>query len=324
MDKDLTLHEKIVLRFNKRREAGADPRIFNRYSPFLFIAEVTGVWYYGTFHAIPFLYAGYGGLTVTVMQALICFLTFEIMINWWYVYTVDSNYNPQRHGTQLPETESVLQMVTDKDCQIKRREADRTKTGSTSGHYWSWQYCTICDQPRPPRCHHCMLCNRCSLKRDHHCFFARNCVGYRNFRHFTVMVFWAFLSSVIGFVHALPFILLEVLPPGGYVDLFPCAAFFRWMFGYSDFQVGVLVLGLWFLVMFIVLTTSVIRDSVRWISQGKTSFEVVNNISIDDTRAFGDKVRAVFGNYWLLNFLMPLHWVFPPEEDPVHWPTINR
>ncbi|XP_033752913.1 probable protein S-acyltransferase 12 [Pecten maximus] len=326
MDKDLSLPQKILQRFDERRgELGANPRTMNKYSPFLFIAEVTGVWYYGTFQAIPFLYAGYDGLTVTVIQALVCFLAFEVVINWWYVYTVDSNYYPQLHGTpQEYELHSLLQVVTNTDSQTKRRDADRTKTVPTSGYYWSWKYCAVCDQPRPPRCHHCMLCNRCSLKRDHHCFFARNCIGYRNLRHFTVMIFWASLSSVIGFVHAVPFIFMEVLPSDCfYIDVLPFVAFVRWIFGYSHFRVGIIVLGLWFLFMFVILTTAMMNDSYKLIIQGKTSYEVDNDILISDTRNTRDKIRAVFGKYWLLNFVMPMHWLFEPEVDPVNWPTIN-
>ncbi|XP_060072441.1 uncharacterized protein LOC132552295 [Ylistrum balloti] len=326
MDKNLSLQQKILVRFNeRRREVDANPRILNKYSPVLFIAEVTGVWYYGTCHAVPFLYAGYGEQTIKVIQAIVCFLTFEVVINWWYVHTVESNYDPQRHGTeQVHKSEALSQVVCDTDFQSKRREAHRTGRDSTSGQYWSWKYCSVCDQPSPPRCHHCILCNRCSLKRDHHCFFARNCVGYRNFRHFTVMVFWANLASVIGFAHAVPFLLMDVLPEDGYIDLLPFVAFIRWLFGYSNFRVGVIVLGLWFLAMLVVLTTSMMNDSRKWVIQGKTSYEVDNNIPIRDTRTVGDKIRAVYGQYWLLNFMVPMHWMFQPEIDPVNWPTINN
>lgn len=190
--------------------------------------------------------------------------------------------------------------------------------------YWSWRYCSICDKPRPPRCHHCSLCNRCSLKRDHHCYFSRNCVGYRNLRHYTVMVFWSCVSSIFAFVHALPFVMLEVLPNAGYVDIVPFVAFIRWCFGYAHFRVGIVILATWMLSLFIMFTTFMLSDVCKCIVQGKTSFEIDNKITIRDSRSLGRKLRAVFGDFWLFNFLLPMHWRFHPEEDPVHWPTISQ
>lgn len=169
-----------------------------------------------------------------------------------------------------------------------------------------------------------MLCSRCLLKQDHHCFFARNCVGYLNMRHFIVMIFWSFISSVIGFAHALAFLSIEVIPNSGYVDALPFVAFVRWLFGYSHFRVGVMVLVVWFLVFFVVLTASMLSEGCKWILKGKTSYELDNGIAIYDCRNYRDKLRAVFGDYWLLNFLFPMHWKFHPDEDPVNWPTINQ
>jgi len=60
-------------------------------------------------------------------------------------------------------------------------------------------WCTKCDGPKPPRCHHCRVCRRCVLKMDHHCMFVNNCVGLRNHRNFCFFV-WnvAFGSCLIA------------------------------------------------------------------------------------------------------------------------------
>ncbi|XP_069132421.1 uncharacterized protein [Argopecten irradians] len=325
-DENMTFRQKIAKQFKERRgDLEVTPRNLNKPGPFMFIAEVMGVWYYGACHAVPFLYSGYNPLMVIAIQALVCFLAFEVMINWWCVCSVDSNYYPQRHGMQQRELQSLVQVVTHTNSKAKRRDIESTKNGFTSGSYWSWKYCTVCDQPQPPRCHHCSICNRCSLKLDHHCFFARNCIGYRNFRHFTVMVFWSCVASVIGVVHAVPFVFMDVLHSDDlYIDILPFVAFVRWIFGYSNFQVGIIVLGLWSLFLFLILSTAMAKESYECISKGKTSFEVSNDVPIRDSRSQSDKIRAIFGKYWVLNFLLPMHWVFEPEVDPVYWPTINN
>ena len=38
----------------------------------------------------------------------------------------------------------------------------------------------------------------------------------------------------------------------------------------------------------------------------------------------GENVRGVFGiRYWPLNFLVPLHWIYPPVDNAVDWPNIK-
>ncbi|XP_033752828.1 palmitoyltransferase ZDHHC22-like [Pecten maximus] len=330
-DKSLTLQQKLALHLEeRRREPAASPRNLNKYLPIIFLAEVTIVWYYGTCQGIPFLYADFGQEVILGIQAVCSFMAFQMLLNWWCVFRVSSAYDPQRHGTYLEfldrqQTKTTLQSATVN----KQHGPSGASNGSTSGPparppYWSWRYCTMCDQPRPPRCHHCVLCNRCSLKRDHHCYFSRNCIGYRNLRHYTVMMFWCCISSVVGFVHALPFIFMEVLPSTGHVDMLPFVAFFRWMFGYTHFRVGLVILGTWMLALFIIFTTFMLFEIIRCILKGKTSFEIDNNIKITDTRSVNSKLRAAFGDFWLINFLLPMHWRFHPDEDPVFWPTINQ
>ncbi|XP_060072440.1 palmitoyltransferase ZDHHC15B-like [Ylistrum balloti] len=333
-DKSLSLKQKLTLHLEERKkEPAASPRNLNKYLPFVFIAEVTIVWYYGTCQAIPLLYADFGQEVTLIIQSVCTFMAFQVVLNWWCVFSVSSAYDPQRHGTYFEfldrQAKTTSQNTTPFDSQNTVNGAEGTTIGSTSGSparvpYWSWRYCTLCDQPRPPRCHHCKLCNTCSLKRDHHCYFSRNCIGYRNLRHYTVMMFWSWVSSVVSFVHALPFIFMEVLPSAGHVDMLPLVAFFRWIFGYAHFRVGIVILGTWMLALFVIFTTFMLFEIVRCIIRGKTSFEIDNKIKISDTRSVSGKLNAAFGDFWLLNFLLPMHWRFHPEEDPVFWPTINQ
>lgn len=70
-------------------------------------------------------------------------------------------------------------------------QAERTQSGQL-------RFCHKCNANKPDRTHHCKKCGRCILKMDHHCNWTANCVGFRNYRYFVSVLFWATVS--IGFV----------------------------------------------------------------------------------------------------------------------------
>ena len=51
-------------------------------------------------------------------------------------------------------------------------------------------FCQACQIWRPPRCRHCSVCQRCVLQFDHHCVWVNQCIGYNNYRHFVLMLFF--------------------------------------------------------------------------------------------------------------------------------------
>ena len=59
-------------------------------------------------------------------------------------------------------------------------------------------FCEKCQVWRPPRCHHCSVCNRCVLQFDHHCMWVNQCIGYNNYRHFVLMLFFLMLGCWYG------------------------------------------------------------------------------------------------------------------------------
>lgn len=68
-------------------------------------------------------------------------------------------------------------------------------------------WCDICDNVKPPRCHHCSTCSRCVYEMDHHCQFLHNCVGAGNLNHFVRLL----VSLLMGCGFVAGFAALEVL-----------------------------------------------------------------------------------------------------------------
>jgi len=64
--------------------------------------------------------------------------------------------------------------------------------------------CGRCGIARPERTHHCKVCDRCIVRMDHHCPWIANCVGFANYKHFILLILYAFIGTIIGLCTALP------------------------------------------------------------------------------------------------------------------------
>nr|KAG5701283.1 hypothetical protein BaRGS_020645 [Batillaria attramentaria] len=192
--------------------------------------------------------------------------------------------------------------------------------------YWSWIPCYICEVMRPPRCHHCPVCQTCVLKRDHHCYFAGSCVGWRNQRHFIFFLIWVGVGAIYATAHSILFFRQELWEGMSAWDLLAPVCIVRWMFGFVSGLTCICVTVQTLLVYFILLILGFIHEHVMLISSGMTSFEVESlksTVQIRDTRTLGGKFRATLGRHWLVNLVLPMHWVWEAEEDPENWPSVK-
>ena len=360
LNPNLSLREKLNAHIAKKKRHGVKPRahIINKCAPWWYFVVAGGVAYWGITDTLPFLYRHWGGGILLANQLFGMMVFLEMAINWICIRKVDSTYIPSVHGTKQPELlenensqtimakkrpnlhkygieESEECLKNENGDDMKPRKGQKvfkmyvaTSLPDAYGNversvvpYWSWVACVVCQRLRPPRCHHCVLCNKCVLKRDHHCYFAQACIGVNNLRHFVVFLFWAFVGCLWSWLNMVPYLLMELLPNISYLDILTPCSFVRWVLGYQDFIVCFLTFLGWMLTVFLVFTGIQLADSVVLLLKGATSFEQDNDIMLTDSRTKRERLHAVFGHYWMLNFLFPCHMFFKPLENAVQWPN---
>ena len=190
--------------------------------------------------------------------------------------------------------------------------------------YWAWSPCFYCKCWRPPRCYHCTLCRTCVLKRDHHCFFSRSCIGLHNQKYFTVFVTWATFSQCYALILSLNHYFGTVWSQVEYWDILPLASFSRYAFGYPLGHTGFHVIMMYGLVAFLLASTAQLLNCLDQITSSNTPFEREHFIAVVDSRYICDRIRAVFGDLWYVQFIVPLFGErFKPVEDPYHWQFIT-
>ena len=321
-----------------------DPGVLNRLAPVSYIFALVGIAGWGVFRAIPYLYSDFDAWITTVVQWLGCFLATELFINWLCLAFVDSTYDPLKYGAPPAPHDTAISVYEGKencDAIFNRQRKDavlvqengfKYENGITELQgidksvmaYFAWSQCVPCNRPNPPRAHHCILCKKCVLKRDHHCFVAATCVGYRNLRYFSTFLFYAVLATIFASVHAIPYGFSIVVPRVQYYDLFYPITIVRGLFGFVYYRDALLIILGWMLLIYLIFSTYTLFQVYKWITTGNTSFELFNKIDIYDSRDLSGKLRAVYGRYWLLNFIFPAHFWFEAEDDPVRWPTFKR
>ncbi|XP_041371917.1 palmitoyltransferase ZDHHC20-A-like [Gigantopelta aegis] len=298
----------------------------------LFFFTIIATWLIGLVDVLPEIYEEYGSRVLMFQQVFVSVLFSEMMLNWFCIRYVDSSIR-----TVNGIKRAVRRVMPVKDDRMdsaqlgEQEEEDQSpftvdSRGVRTYPYWSRSPCFKCDVIRPPRCHHCVLCNICVLKRDHHCFFAGSCIGWRNQRHFIVFCFWAALSCAYAFAHALYFIYYYLWYSISYMDFFVPVTALRCLLGYTSPKMTLYIAVTSFLIYFFIISSNFFIEHMELISAGKTTFEVdrvSERLQIKDTRSFFDKLKGVFGRNPLLNVIFPVHFVFPPLDDPIEWPCVK-
>ncbi|CAH1781681.1 unnamed protein product [Owenia fusiformis] len=192
--------------------------------------------------------------------------------------------------------------------------------------YWSWKPCLICQHSRPPRTHHCPLCQACMLKRDHHCFFTGSCIAMNNQRHFIVFSFWSVLATSFSLIYSCIYIYVIVFDLGilELYDIFLPQLFVDWVVGNTEFYQVIIFFLIYSIVFFWVTSFKFLHDQYSQVMAGVTSFEKDNKIKIQNTNSFKEELESIFGPFWYLNFIVPLHLLFPLKDNGKDWPNIKQ
>ena len=360
-NRNLSLKEKLKLKYEEKKREKKPRKSFipnlnhiDKAAQLCYVFGIFGICGWGVLVAIPFLYSDFSVCCKTSVQCFGIFCFFQLMVNWICIRMVKSTYIPFIHGA-MPDGIEMGDHISKLD------EEKTAGPGTLNGHtvsleidgrqpskkenivyiateipksaseppkrkafpYWSWAPCVRCNRARPPRCHHCPICQICVLKRDHHCFFAGACVGFRNLRHFTVFIFWAVVATSFATVHMLPYFFMEFWPNLSYVDVILPVTLVKAVFGFIRWREVILLTLAYSLIIYNIWSVSFLIELTSWIKDGTTSFEKTLKLKVYDNRNLTNKLRSVFGQYWLLNFLLPLHFIFEPIEDPINWPHIK-
>ncbi|KAF3330076.1 putative protein S-acyltransferase 7 [Carex littledalei] len=173
---------KNVFFFRGRMICGPDPRGFILTVISIIICE----W-------ILFSYSSDVSPKISAVVSIISVtLSIIVLTNLFLVGTRDPGIIPRNQNTQLMETGT--------SAQSKSTSRSRSRRVNVNGIEIKVKYCRICEIFRPPRSSHCAVCDNCVDKFDHHCPWTGQCIGLRNYRHYLMFVFSAFVFFLFIFV----------------------------------------------------------------------------------------------------------------------------
>ena len=71
------------------------------------------------------------------------------------------------------------------------------------------------------------------------------------------------------------------------------------------------------------MTAALFCRQVASIYKGLTPHEMHNKLSLKNTQSLPNKLKSVFGQFWLLNFYFPAVLVYRQETDGKSWETLK-
>ena len=123
--------------------------------------------------------------------------------------------------------------------------------------------------------------------------------------------------------HASVYIVSVFICENSLWDLFLPMACLRWLLTYLSSGDFFMIVVLYNIIWFYLTCIRFLRDQWYLIRNGITSFEYDNSIKIVSVKTVAGHIQGVFGDYWWLNFVIPLHWVFPVKDNGVTWDEIK-
>ncbi|XP_076456571.1 putative palmitoyltransferase ZDHHC24 [Babylonia areolata] len=285
---------------------------------------------YVTLHVLlPFVFEDVHPWVLYCLRVWACHLCVMSVANWVCVICYSNEYRPSRDRPDI--NLHVLHHPERFEGRLDPRPrphphphanghaaVDVTEKGGLP-----WTFCQQCDMSVPPRAHHCKFCRRCMLRRDHHCHLVGCCIGHWNQRFFVVL---AAYGMVVGYVGA--FLTLTYLrhhhPPHltAWTYFFP-VSFYQWVMDDIGGLHMLLIYHAYMLCLFGPVSNIYFLSQMSIIAQGKTLHEVAKGKPYKVTSSVQDNVRLVFGDYWLLNFLLPAQILFKQPSDGLHYPGVK-
>lgn len=179
-----------------------------------------------------------------------------------------------------------------------------------------FKFCRTCGFHVSQQSHHCPLCGFCVVRKDHHCFLTGNCVGAANQRYFVAFLFWAAIGCTMGSWYLGTYLAQNYQPIrlGTLIFYFFPFAVVRFFFTSDDFTFGQLLLLAQFGValMSSIASTAFLTAQLISVATGTTMLDWISSNRLPsrhtDSATVKQRFRAVFGPYWLLNFIFPTNF----------------
>ena len=278
------------------------------------------VLYTSSKYTIPYYFGevwGLGDMGLYWCKVPLVWGIIQVLANWLCLRAYDSRY---RVSEDRPNLNKSLWDIHPLERAKKDDDAflDNSR-GRRDPRRLPWGLCHVCHMDQPPRSHHCKICNGCILKRDHHCFLVGTCIGHYNQRYFVVFTFYTALYSYVLLFLTHIYMTDNFWPNVGYMDyLLPWTIMRAVIGGAYEFKFVLMMCHYYVLVWCAPMCTSFFIFQMIIIPTGKTRREFVNQECVR-TMSMSENYRSVFGEFWVVNFILPAVILFRQPSDGTEW-----